>query len=122
VVDKRVKRGTIVKQRRGLYSAIFDDETVLESITAYDDDNEESLTRLTSTCLRHDIELAYVVHQLEKVDGDLTNFAKSVARCLKKYIKDGTKVKGEECPECSSALIRAEGCVLCKTCGWTKCS
>jgi uncharacterized Zn finger protein (UPF0148 family) len=37
-------------------------------------------------------------------------------------IQDGTKVHGEECPECKSTNIqRDDGCVVCRDCGWTKC-
>jgi FlaA1/EpsC-like NDP-sugar epimerase len=37
-------------------------------------------------------------------------------------IKDGTKVHGEECPSCQGSQVeRNDGCVLCKSCGWSKC-
>ena len=66
----------------------------------------------------------FVVQQLEKVgerQTDMNSFARSVARALKKYIPDGTK-EGSACPECGAdALVREEGCVICKSCGNSKC-
>ena len=50
----------------------------------------------------------------------------------RKYITEGsgtssrisrevTIVSGVECERCSSKLIRENGCVFCKSCGWSKC-
>ena len=42
---------------------------------------------------------------------------------LKKYIKNGTEVCGEECPNCKNKkLTREDGCIACKQCGYSKCS
>ena len=57
----------------------------------------------------------------EKAKGDMTSFAKSMSRALKKYIPDGVKEEGV-CLECNSGgLVRQEGCVTCTQCGWSKC-
>ena len=83
---------------------------------------EGAITRLISTLLRHGVEVHYIVHQLEKVKGDMNSFSKTVARAIKKYIPNGTVVKGEKCGSCESeSLIRQEGCVTCKSCGFSKC-
>ena len=88
--------------------------------------DEAALTRMISTALRHGADISFVVQQLEKVKGDMFVFSKAVARTLKKYIPDGTEVTGETCSNCSTkdknALVRQEGCVTCKACGWSKCS
>ena len=77
---------------------------------------------MVSTSLRHGADISFVVHQLEKTKGDLVSLSKVLARTLKKYIKDGTKVHGEECPSCQGSQVeRNDGCVLCKSCGWSKC-
>lgn len=118
------REGRIEKLSRGIYSWVGeDDETVIENLTDYCSESEEALTRLLSTNLRHGCDLSFVVHQLEKTKGDMQSFAKVIARTLKKYIKDGVKVSGENCIECDSTnLVRQSGCIQCADCGWSKCS
>jgi ribonucleoside-diphosphate reductase alpha chain len=123
MIGKSVKAGTLTKESRKKYHAVFDDGTELKDVVDHISDEEEAITRLVSLGLRHGADIAYTVHQLEKVRGDMLGFAKAMARALKKYIADGTEVKGESCPECQNdKMVRAEGCVKCPACGWTKCS
>lgn len=128
IIPKRFKAGTLTKMDRGHYKGQFvDDKNDGEILTLNKLGNLVSseagaVTRLISTALRHGVEMHYIVHQLEKVKGDMFSFSKTVARALKKYIPDGTIVKGERCSNCSSeSLIRQEGCVTCKSCGQSKC-
>lgn len=122
-IDKDIKTGVISRRRKGLYKVTFEDDSELSPITASCDENEETITRLTSALLRSGADMHLVVQQLEKVNGEMSGFAKSLSRGLKKYIPDGTKVVGEECPECKSIdIIRQEGCKTCRCCGWSKCS
>lgn len=121
-ISKKAKHGKITKIKRGQYKLEADTGEVLESVTSLSENDEEAITRLVSTGLRHRVDISYLVHQLEKTKGSLQNFSKCIARVLKKYVKDGTKVTGETCPSCgSSELYRAEGCVTC-SCGYSKCS
>jgi len=132
VIDKKVKHGTIIKQKRGRYKVVFDDGMELSSIGAFTENEEDIYTRLISSSLRHGVAIEFLIHQLEKAKGDIQCFAKCIMRALKKYIPDGTEVKGEECPECQkqNTLVRTEGCIVClgntikgiAGCGWTKCS
>lgn len=118
-----VKKGEISKNKRGHYSVKFEDETYLENVCELVTDEQAAITRLLSLSLRHGADIKYMVEQLEKVPGDMTNFAKSTARALKKYIIDGTKVSGIACSSCNgSNLVRQEGCVVCQDCGNSKCS
>lgn len=120
-VDRKVKSGTIVKLGRpkGVYKAILDNGLELSPINAMCSPEEDALTRMCSTALRHGADIHMVVQQLEKVKGDMTCFAKSMARTLKKYIPDGT-IDGQ-CPECGGTLIRQEGCKKCKNCTFSAC-
>jgi ribonucleoside-diphosphate reductase alpha chain len=122
MISKDVKKGLLTKESRGKYHASFDDGTELKDVVDLISDEEEAITRLLSTSLRHGADIHFVVHQLEKVKGDMSQFSKAVSRALKKYIKDGTEIKGENCPECSSGLIRSEGCAKCPACSWSRCS
>ena len=124
-IDKKVKTGIIIRKKRpkGMYKAVLEDDSEISPINATCSEEEDALTRMTSTSLRHGADIHHVVQQLEKVKGDMTSFAKSMARALKKYIPDGKKEQGE-CPECSAqdALIRQEGCITCTQCGYSKCT
>jgi ribonucleotide reductase alpha subunit len=122
-LNKRIKTGKIIRKRKDYYKAIFDDkeETELSPITASTSDTENTITRLVSTLLRSNAKINLVVEQLEKVGGDMTGFAKCVARTLKHYIPDGTEVE-ELCETCKSKLVRENGCVVCKQCGFSKCN
>lgn len=122
-IDKDIKKGIISRKKKGLYKVVFEDGSELSPITAACDEQEETITRLTSALLRTGADMHLVVEQLEKVNGEMSGFAKSLSRAVKKYIPDGTEVKGEECPECKSTeIIRQEGCKTCRKCGWSKCS
>lgn len=122
MIKKNAKEGQLVKVKRGNYSLILEDDTVIPDITQYLTDEEEAITRLVSLSLRHGCDINFTVHQLEKVAGKLYNFSKVLARLLKKYIKDGVRVSGESCPNCGSNNVRRmEGCVSCMECGWSKC-
>lgn len=121
----KVKSGTIIRKRKNFYKAIFDDaDEELSPITMATEEMEDVITRLTSGLLRTGANMHFVVKQLEKVgerQTDMNSFARSVARALKKYIPDGTK-EGSECSECGSdSLVRQEGCIVCKSCGFSKC-
>jgi ribonucleoside-diphosphate reductase alpha chain len=120
----KLNEGLIVKEKKGKYSLRDNNGTiVLADISTYLDEEQEGMTRLASTCLRHGADMHFVVSQLEKTKGNLGGFCKAMARALKGYIPDGTVIKGEECPECKgSEIIRSEGCILCNLCGWSKCA
>ena len=114
--------GTIKKIKRGKYSLLaVNGDVLLEDISQTINEDQEAITRLISSNLRHGCDVGFVVHQLEKVKGDLMSFSKAVSRVLKKYIKEGTLVHGETCKICGGELRRQEGCAIC-SCGWAKCS
>lgn len=121
IIEKNVKIGKIIKVKKNFYKAILDDETELSPVTLGCDEHEEALTRMTSMVLRHGANIEFVVEQLGKVEGDFTNFAKSIARTLKKYIPHST-ISSEECPDCNVKLVYENGCQVCKSCGFSKCS
>jgi ribonucleoside-diphosphate reductase alpha chain len=116
------KKGTLLKHKRGHYVLEAEDGTTVENLCDLLTDEQAVITRLLSLSLRHGSDISYVVDQLEKSPGDMTNFGKAMARVLKKYIADGTKVSGYTCESCGSTeVIRQEGCMTCKGCGSSKC-
>lgn len=121
IIPKNIEKGVIQKLKRGYYQLFSEENLILDNITSFLTEDGEALTRMISMSLRHTVNLEYVVDQLIKVEGDLTSLSKVMARCLKKYIEDGTAI-GHECPECNQKSLSYEsGCKTCKNCGWTAC-
>lgn len=82
--------------------------------------------KLISGILRHGMPLPYVVDLVAglNVENDVINTWKNgVVRALKKFIPDGTKVVKEKCTECGDpdGLVYVEGCLMCQSCGHSKC-
>ncbi len=123
IIPKNFKEAIIEKEKRGRYSLIDinDDKNIIENISKFVDEEQEAVTRLISSNLRHGCDVNFIVHQLEKTKGDLMSFSKAISRVLKKFIEDGSKVSGEECPECGAKMFRVEGCASC-SCGFSRCS
>lgn len=116
------KKGVLTKNKRGHYELKAEDGSVIENVCDLLTDEQAVITRMISLSLRHGSDVAFIVDQLEKSPGDMTNFGKAMARVLKKYINDGEKVSGAECPECNnSQVVRESGCKTCKNCGWSAC-
>jgi ribonucleoside-diphosphate reductase alpha chain len=116
------KKGTITKNKRGHYELKAEDGSTIENLCELLTDEQAVITRMISLSLRHGSDISFVVDQLEKSPGDMTNFGKGLARVLKKYIADGTKVSGATCQSCgSSNVVRIEGCLSCRDCGNSKC-
>lgn len=117
-IDKH-KNGELVKVGKGKYVVkTIDGE--LELSDYLEDDTQNALLRMVSTSLRHGASIKFVTEQLQKTKGDLTSFTKCVARALKKYIQDGDN-SSEKC-ECGNQLVYQEGCLICKSCGYSKCN
>lgn len=121
MIDRKIKHGEITKIKRGHYEASFEDGSVLTNVCDHITDDQAAIARLASLALRHGADIQHCVASLEKVPGDMTSLARSMARALKKYIKDGVIITGEECTECGSKLTYSEGCAKCGNCGWSRC-
>lgn len=122
-IPKDAKNGIIIKNQRGDYTFIDNiNKEEYKLNNGHSDPSAEALTRIISCALRHGSSLDFIVHQLEKTTGDLTSFSKCLARTLKSYISDGSKIHGETCSNCNSSNIqRDSGCYVCKDCGESKC-
>ena len=80
--------------------------------------------KLISGILRHGMPITNAIELISKLtlDTDSINTWKNgIARALKKYVKDGTIVEGEKCPQCGGKIIYTSGCKQCSDCGWSKC-
>jgi len=112
----------LCKIKRGRYDLLKNGETYSEDITSQITDEQDVLTRMVSTALRHGADITFIVEQLNKSHGDITSFSKAIARTLKKYIDEKKMVSRATCTECGSTnLVFEEGCLSCKECGSSKC-
>ena len=132
-IPKKYKTGTICKKafktRNNRYDlAMGDSEDQLEIkdvVSIFDNANHAGYTRTISLALRHGVPVQYLVEQIQKDrEADMFSFSKAIARCLKKYIVDGTEASDKVCMECGAegSLVYQEGCVTCQSCGYSACS
>jgi len=122
------KDGTDDKGRR-IYDLILgnindpDDQFVYKNIQEHFSSIKGSYTRIVSMILRHGIPMNIVHDQLLKTnDSDMFCFERGISRVLKKYVRDGD-TSTTCCPQCNTkSLIYQEGCVVCRSCGFSGCS
>ena len=117
------KKGFIKKVKKGRYDLIVkncEDKIILQNIGKLFDQTFGSLSRFISMSLRHGVSLPFIVDQLQKDQG-FASFERVVSRILKKYIKDGEK-STHKCDVCSDDLEFRESCLICPSCGNSKCS
>lgn len=81
--------------------------------------------KLISGVLRWRMPIEQVIKLVSSLSLDSENintWKNGVERALKKYISDGTEAKGMKCPNCGNeTLVYQEGCLICKTCGTSRC-
>ncbi len=81
--------------------------------------------KLISGVLRYRMPLEQVlklVSSLELDSENINTWKNGVERALKKYVQDGTAAKGKKCPNCGNeTLVYQEGCLICTTCGASRC-
>lgn len=132
-IPSKYKSGKIIKNGKvdGIttYNLIVgdgEDQMVIKDIAnVFENANFGTFTRTISLALRHGAPVQYVVEQLQKdKHSDMTSFSKVMARVLKSYIQDGTQSSDKTCPTCSkeNSLVYQDGCVVCMSCGFSKCS
>ena len=81
--------------------------------------------KLISGVLRWRMPIEQVIKLVSSLQLDSENintWKNGVERALKKYVQDGTEAKGVKCPNCGNeTLVYQEGCLICKTCGSSRC-
>lgn len=126
-IHHKFKKGKLIRVKKGIYNLeVGDGDIILENITSLFGSNEqEALTRMVSTALRHGADIGFVVEQLQKSQGTIVSFTKSMARTLKTYISPDSVVNKRvlDCDVCNGkgTLRMQEGCHVCSNCGASKC-
>ena len=81
--------------------------------------------KLISGILRHGMPINYVIELVQNLtveEDNINTWKNGIVRALKRYIPDGTKVRGKVCPNCGQdTIIYQDGCMLCTNCGHSKC-
>jgi ribonucleotide reductase alpha subunit len=123
-ITGKLKKGQMRKVTSGDTSQ-YNFETdyfVVNDIAKYfERPEEEAMTRMISTALKHGADISYIYTQLMKARGTIVSFSKAIARSLAKYVK--LDEKELTCPNCQSknSMIFQEGCLSCSQCEYSKC-
>ena len=131
-IPKKYKIGTLAKRcyktkknEYDLQLGTGDDTLIIKDVVSvFDNPNHAGYTRTISLALRHGAPVQYLVEQMQKdKDMDMFSFSKCIARCIKKYIADGTKASIQTCTNCGAegTIIYQEGCQTCTACGHGAC-
>ncbi len=134
MLPTKLAKGWIIKEKdeNGLnrYDFQFEDKdgfkTTMEGLSRSFDKEYWNYAKLISGILRHGMPLQYAVNlvgSLNVASEHINTWKNGVVRALKKFIPDGTKVVKESCPNCEDpdGLIYKEGCLMCKSCGYSEC-
>lgn len=132
MLPKAVTEGKIVKHYDGDGNSRYDFQfqnkrgfkTTVEGLSYKFDKEYWNYAKLISGVLRHGMPVHQAVELVASMEFDNENintWKNGVERALKKYIPNGTEATGEKCENCGSPVVYQEGCLICKTCGTSKC-
>ena len=134
-IPKSVTKGFIVKQKdvntgASRYDFHYVDKygytNIVGGIAHMFNKEYWNYAKLISGVLRNGMPVVDVLNLINglQLDSETINTWKNgVERALKRYIPDGTKDDtGKVCSKCgSNELVYQEGCLVCKSCGYSKC-
>jgi len=133
LIPRWVNNGLIIKNRNEDGTTRYDFQyknkkgykTTVEGLSHKFNPEFWNYAKLISSTLRHGMPIDNVVDLISSLQLDsesINTWKNGVARALKRYIQNGTKVKGKTCSNCRSTnLIYQEGCLTCRDCGSSKC-
>ena len=100
-------------------------KTTIEGLSEKFNPEFWNYAKLISGVLRYGMPIDQVLKLVSSLELDSTNintWKNGVERALKKYLPNGTEAKGQKCPNCGcETLIYQEGCLICTSCGTSKC-
>ena len=133
VLPKTVEKGWIIKNidenGKKRYDFQFTNKrgykVTIEGLSEKFDKEYWNYAKLISSVLRYQMPIDLCIKLIGSLDlgsENINNWKNGVERALKKYVQDGTAVKGEKCSVCGSeSLVYQEGCLICKNCGSSRC-
>jgi len=133
LIPRWANKGVIIKNRNEDGSSRYDFQyknmrgykTTIEGLSHKFDPEYWNYAKLISSTLRYGMPIEKIVDLINSLQLDnesINTWKNGVVRAVKRYVEDGTKVKGQTCEQCKSVnLIYQEGCLTCKDCGSSKC-
>ena len=133
MLPKNVSKGSIIKSYdedgQKHYDFQFKNKRgykmTIEGLDGKFDPEFWNYAKLISGVLRYGMPIDQViklVQGMELNNESINTWKNGVERALKKYLPNGTEVKGQICPNCGlETLIYQEGCLICTNCGASKC-
>ncbi len=100
-------------------------KTTIEGLSDKFNPEYWNYAKLISGVLRYGMPIDQVlklVGGLELDSQSINTWKMGVERALKKYLPNGTSATGQKCPNCGQeTLVYQEGCLICTSCGTSKC-
>lgn len=100
-------------------------KTTIEGLSEKFNPEFWNYAKLISGVLRYGMPIDQVLKLVSALELDSTSintWKNGVERALKKYVPNGTNAAGQKCPHCGAeTLIYQEGCLICTSCGTSKC-
>lgn len=130
---KSVSKGKIIKAIDELGNKRYDFQfinkrgykTTIEGLSDKFNPEYWNYAKLISGVLRYGMPIDKViklVNSLELNSESINTWKMGVERALKKYLPNGTQASGQKCPHCGQeTLVYQEGCLICTSCGTSRC-
>ncbi len=100
-------------------------KTTIEGLSDKFNPEYWNYAKLISGVLRYGMPIDQVIKLVGGLELDsqsINTWKMGVERALKKYLPNGTSAAGQKCPNCGQeTLVYQEGCLICTSCGTSKC-
>lgn len=133
MLPKNVSKGTIIKSYDESGDKHYDFQfknkrgykMTIEGLDGKFDPEFWNYAKLISGVLRYGMPIDQViklVQGMELNNESINTWKNGVERALKKYLPNGMEAKDQTCPNCGQeTLVYQEGCLICTSCGASKC-
>lgn len=133
MLPKSVQKGSIIKNTSEDGTSRYDFQfknkrgfkITIEGLSYKFNPEFWNYAKLISGVLRHGMPIEHAVELIASLQLDnesINTWKNGIERTLKKYIPDGTEAQGITCGSCQSeTVIYQEGCLICQSCGSSKC-